>query len=202
MLSFNDMSVLKRLLPYIILNVIVSALVTLAVLTWWNSSLHPAAPGPDQSLPAPAAPRATTAPGGAPITPVAGQNTTLMPSATHAPVETVRPSSTPQPVTARLIEIVEVNGAGSLNAEAILLRRIGDGELRLNGWKLDDEAGHRYTFPDMVLYTNGAVRLYTRTGANTVNELYWGLKEAVWLAGKTATLSDEKGNLRASLIIP
>jgi hypothetical protein len=117
-------------------------------------------------------------------------------------VETIHPSTTPQPASAKLIEIAEVTGSGSLNAESILLRRLGDGELRLNGWKLDDEAGHRYTFPDMVLFKNGAVRLYTRTGANTVNDLYWGLKDTVWVSGKTAVLSDEKGNLRASLTIP
>lgn len=199
------MSVLKRLLPYIILNIFVSALVTLAVLSWWNSTPHPvAAPDLALTLPAQAKPNPTTSSNlGIPsATPAATRGAAAPGSATHTPVETVLPSSTPQPVTAKLIEIAEVTGAGSLSAEAILLQRVGDGELRLNGWKLDDEAGHRYTFPDMVLYKNGAVRLYTRTGANTVNELYWGLKEAVWISGKTATLSDDKGNLRASLIIP
>jgi hypothetical protein len=205
MLSFNDMSVFKRLLPYILLNVFVSALVTLAVLSWWNSTSHPAAASdPGLGLSGQADPKTTQAPSRAPqSTPAtAGQNAPALATATHLPVETARPSSTPQPVSVKLIEIAEVAGSGNLSTESILLRRVGDGELRLFGWKIDDEAGHRYTFPDMVLYKNGAVRLHTRTGANSVNELYWGLKDAVWVTGKTATLSDDKGNLRATLLIP
>lgn len=189
------MSVLKRLLPYILLNILVSALVTWAVLTWWNSSPHPASPEASTGLPSLAQAQTTA--------PKPGSNNALTQATpTHSTPVPVQPSTTPQPVTAKLIEIAEVVGAGNLGSEVILLRRVGEGELRLFGWKLDDEAGHRYTFPDMVLYKNGAVRLNTRTGANTVNELFWGLKDAVWISGKTATLSDDRGNLRASLIIP
>ena len=189
------MSVLKRLLPYIFLNILVSALVTWVVLTWWYSSPHPAAPNVSPDLPFLAQ---------VPTTPSNSGTQSAIPRATptHYTPAPVQPSTTPQPVTAKLIEIAEVIGSGNLGSEVMLLRRVGEGELRLFGWKLDDEAGHRYTFPDMVLYKNGAVRLNTRTGANTVNELYWSLKDAVWISGKTATLTDDKGNLRASLRIP
>ena len=199
MLSFIDMSVLKRLLPYIILNILVSALVTVAVLTWWNGGGR--LPALDQFL---TLPTQTLAPGPdilALRTPEEGQAQTRE-TAPPATPEPVQPSATPQPATVKLIEIAEVSGAGNLGAEVILLRRVGDGELRLNSWKLDDEVGHRYTFPDMVLFKSGAVRIYTRTGANTVNELFWGLKEAVWTSGKTATLTDDQGNLRASFVVP
>ena len=180
---------MKRLLPYIILNILVSALVTLAVLSLWNGAPRSIVLDPTLTV--------------ANQNPAQGSKTAARAiTPTHGTLEPPQPSATPQPVTVKLIEFGEVSGAGNLGAEAILLRRVGEGELRLNGWKLDDEAGHRYTFPDMVLFKSGAVRLSTRTGANTVNELFWGLKDAVWTSGKTATLMDDKGNLRASFVIP
>lgn len=47
----------------------------------------------------------------------------------------------------------------------------------LLGWYAQDTEGNRYTFPDTV---GGLVTLYTRTGTNTDNELYWGLNFRVW----------------------
>jgi hypothetical protein len=46
------------------------------------------------------------------------------------------------------------------------------------------------------------LRLYTRSGANSVIELYWSLTESVWRSGDTATLLDMQGNLRASYTLP
>jgi competence protein ComEC len=177
------MSVLKRLLPYIILNILVSAATTWAVLTWWTNT-HPATPTPNLPLPTQAAPATTAAQG------TAGSQPTAL------------ASSTPQPAGTRLVEIAEVTGIGSLGTEMVLLRRVGEGEVRLNGWRLDDNAGHRFALPDIVLNKGGAVRIYTRSGTNTVNELYWGLKEAVWASGKTIALYDEQGTTRAVFIIP
>lgn len=180
------MNVLKRLVPFILLNILVSAGVTWGVLTYWTQT-HPPAAQPTlspQVLQPATAPAVTAAP------------------ATRAPLETPQPSATPQPAGVKLVELAEVGGAGNLANEVILLRRVGEGELRLNGWRLDDNAGHRFLLPDMVLFKGGAVRVYTRSGTNTVNELFWGLKETVWASGKTAALYDEQGNQRAMLLIP
>ena len=166
------MSVLKRLLPYIILNIIISAAVTFAVLTWWNNGRQL-----PSGLGSPAAP--------------------TQPAATPAP-----PVSTALPADARVVEIAEVLGAGSLNAESLTIKRVGQGEVHMNGWRLEDSLGHRFTFPDIVLYKDGAVRLFTRAGTNTVNELYWGLAQSVWSSGKTISLFDGQGILRATLAVP
>lgn len=178
------MSVLKRLLPYIILNILVSVGATLAVLWWWSNT-YPTTPTPTLALPTQAVPMLT-----------------VQAQGTAGPQPTAPASSTPQLAGARLVEIAEVNGIGSLGTEMVLIRRVGEGELRLNGWRLDDNAGHRFVFPDIVLNKGGAVRIFTRSGTNTVNELYWGLKEAAWASGKTAALYDDQGNIRAVFIIP
>lgn len=164
------MSVLKRLLPYLLLNILVSAATTYGVLTWWNLNHDPVIPGLTE--PSPTAPLATVS------------------------------SSGLLPLGVPVIEIGEVNGAGNLNNESVLLRRIGEGELRLNNWRLDDNAGHRFTFPDIVLFKGGAVRVFTRAGSNTVSELYWGLERAVWTAGRTVTLYDDQNNARATFTLP
>ena len=166
------MNVFKRLLPYILLNILVSAATTWAVLTWWNSGRAPVPTAPAQA--------------------------TLASPATAA----VQANPTPIPEGVKVIEITEVSGAGNLGAEGIAVSRLGDGELSMSGWRLDDNAGHRFTFPDMVLFKGGSVRILTRAGSNTVNELYWGLKEPVWISGKTAGIYDSQGVLRASLTIP
>ncbi len=167
------MSVLKRLIPYIILNIIVSAAATFAVLTWWNN--------------------------GRPLPPGLGAPTALP---QLAPATSVLPASTALPADAKVVEIAEVISAGSLSTEALTIKRVGEGELRMNSWRLEDGLGHRFTFPDIVLFKDGSVRVFTRAGTNTVNELYWGLDQAVWSSGKAISLFDNQGILRASLAVP
>jgi LysM repeat protein len=136
---------------------------------------------------------------------------TLTPTATLIPlVETPLPETpgatplvTPSPVLAEAQVVIEnVVGAGDLTSEYILLKRSGAGELSLAGWQLLEEGGNVYTFPQLQLYENGAVRLYTRGGQNTVVELYWGLSTPVWQAGETVVLLDNNGKVRATYRVP
>jgi hypothetical protein len=166
------MSVLKRLVPYILLNVIVSAAATFAVLSWWNSG---------RPLPA-------------------GWVSTPLPS--QASPTSALPVSTPLPAEARVVEIADLVGAGSLDAESIVIKRLGEGEVHLKDWRLDDSLGHRFIFPNIVLFKDGMVRVFTRAGTDTVNELHWGLAQAVWSSGKTISLIDDQGILRATLAVP
>src|SRR5512143_522227 len=60
-----------------------------------------------------------------------------------------------------VVQIVSVIGAGVLNAEAVMVKYNGEGELDLTGWHLRDAAGHSYTFPPFKLFKNGAVQVHT-----------------------------------------
>lgn len=169
----------RRIFPYLILNVIVSAATTLLVLSLWDRRQP-------QALP--------IATGGIPIADTAPtQPVDQLPAPASA---TLPPLDTP------VIEIEAVIGAGDPATEALVLRRVGEGELLLTGWKVSNGRGSEYTFPDLVLNKNGSVRLYTRDGVNSVIELYWGRTESVWRSGDTASLSDPEGNLRAAFTIP
>ena len=100
------------------------------------------------------------------------------------------------------VEIVSVIGAETLEAEMVLIRYTGEGELDLTGWELKDENKKVFSFPQLTLYPAGAVQVHTMVGQDTVVDLYWGLRNAVWGSGEKATLVDSQGTERATYIVP
>src|SRR5512140_2904320 len=84
-----------------------------------------------------------------------------------------------------LVQIVSVIGAGTLDAEAVVVKYNGEGELDLTGWHLKDTQGtSTYTFPPFKLFTGGAVQVHTGDGNNTAIDLYWGQHDAMWQSGE------------------
>jgi LysM repeat protein len=124
------------------------------------------------------------------------------------PVESsLSANGTPQPPAApspeeSLISIAYIIGAGDLNSEKVRLERVGDGTLLLAGWKLRDEDGNQFTFPQLSLFPGAEVDLYSGAGRNTAKALYWGLPEAIWSPGETATLLDGDDQVRAIYVVP
>ena len=101
--------------------------------------------------------------------------------------------------------IDSVIGAGDLDTEHVLLKHRGEGELSLVGWRLEDDKGNVFIFPQfpqLTLFSGGAVNVYTRTGVNSVVELYWGLDQPVWSSGTTVILRDAQNNIRANYEVP
>lgn len=168
----------KQILPFLILNIIVSAATTLAVLLLWDrqqsASLLPAV-------------------GGIPETQSSGENLTSNQTAAEA---------TLPPLDQPVIVIETVIGAGDPENEVVVLKRVGEGELLLTNWKLSNSRGEEFVFPNLVLNKNGAVRLYTRAGTDTVIELFWNRVVPAWQSGDTVTLLDSSGNSRATYKIP
>jgi len=146
--------------------------------------------------------------------------TAPLPTATPTPTPTsVAPSSTPRPTatqtprithTATPTKILQeaqvvidtVIGAGVLENERVRLLRTGDGELSMAGWRIEDGLGNVYIFPQLTLYKDGAINLNTRSGQNTVVDLYWGLTSPVWKPGKAVSLYDSHNDLRATYAVP
>jgi LysM repeat protein len=101
--------------------------------------------------------------------------------------------------------IDSVIGAGDLDTEHVLLKHRGEGELALVGWRLEDDQGNVFIFPQfpqLTLFPGGAVNIYTRAGVNSVVELYWGLSQPVWSSGTTVILRDAQNNVRATYVVP
>jgi hypothetical protein len=100
------------------------------------------------------------------------------------------------------VEIVSVIGAGTLNAEWVVVSYKGQDPLNLANWELRDSDRNVFVFPQLVLHTNGAVQVHTASGTNTVIDLYWGESDPVWQSGEEAQLYDPSGNLRAKYRVP
>ncbi len=164
----------KRLIPYLLLNILVSAATTLGVLYWWDSTHAPVSK--------PGSASAAVGPGTAALAPV---QTPTLPALDVA-----------------VVQIENVFGPGDLETEAVQLKRVGDGELWMTGWQLKDKNGNLYTFPQLLLNKDAGVEVYTKAGPDTVMELHWGLEKPVWSAGEEVRLFDPEGNLRAKYVIP
>ncbi len=102
-----------------------------------------------------------------------------------------------------LVQIVSVIGAGTLDAEAVIVKYNGDGELDLTGWHLKDTQGSSmYTFPPFKLFKGGAVQVHTRDGTDTAIDLYWGQQQAAWKSGDAVLLTDPSGQAQDSYPVP
>ena len=162
----------RRLILYLLLNVFVSACVIGGILFWYDRNY-----------------RSTSVSAIQPVVPSNGQNS--------------GPSSASfDPNIDIPVEIVSIVGTGTLDVESVLVRNAGRETLSLAGWQLQDANRHVFTFPNLTLNADGAVRVHTISGTNTVIDLYWGLGESVWQSGEEAQLLDPAGNVRAVYTVP
>jgi hypothetical protein len=135
------------------------------------------------------------------IPPTVVASVTPRPSATA----TQKPARTPtQTATGQepQMAIYTVIGAGVLGNEHVVLIHTGDGELPLVDWRLEDGKGNVYIFPQLTLYKGGSINLNTRSGEDTVVDLFWGLSVPIWASGKTVYLYDAQNELRAVYTVP
>ncbi len=172
------MSQWKRLLPYILLNIVLSACTTLIVLWLWGRAHE--LPPPVIDTPAAVLPTAAFLPTGT------------------ASATSVSPAQLDTQQAGAVVSIKNVYGVGSLNDEIVLIQSDSGGPVALNGWKLEDGKGNVYTFPPLTLNNNGAVQVHSGAGTDTVIDLYWGRDTPVWHMDDVVTLLDAQGNIRAT----
>jgi LysM repeat protein len=125
---------------------------------------------------------------------------TPQPSRTTAP-----PAGSGTPAVALPVAGVIINsviGVGEIAMEHVFISRTGSGQLSMIGWKIEDEDGNAYVFPQLVLFESGAVNVWTTPGTPTMVDLYWGQQNPVWERGEKVTLIDDKGKERAIYTIP
>ncbi len=162
----------RRLILYLLLNVFISACVTSAILFWYDRNYRSANASAVQSA-APSVNQGVSAP-----------------QATFNPQVNIP------------VEIVSVIGAGTLNAEWVVVSYKGEDQINLANWELRDSDRHVFVFPQLILHMDGAVQIHTTSGTNTVIDLYWGESDPVWESGEKAQLFDPSGNLRAEYKVP
>lgn len=205
----------KRLFYYLLLNVIVSAITTVAVLMVWDrmhaseidfrqlfslNSNEAVATSilPTRGAPPPAVTQATGIQATSqPLTPQATLEITVaIPQGTPTKSGEVQVSEGAQ------VMIESIVGAGDLLSERVMVKRVGgDAELSLANWQIKGN-GKTYTFPQLALFKGGGVNVHTIAGRDTVIDLYWGMNEPAWKSGSVVTLVDAQGNVQATYKIP
>lgn len=108
---------MKRWLPFLIVNIIVSAATTLLVLMIWN--------------------RINTA----------NQFEIDKPAATQPVVSAPVIKADLPPLDTPVITIANVFAAGDLQNELVVVERVGEGELNLSDWQIIDQDKNAYIFP-------------------------------------------------------
>ncbi len=170
----------SSLLPYLLLNIAISAITTLIVLWLWNRA-H------DNKLA-----EAYLEQGSLPL---ATQQAILA-------NESDIPAPLP-PTDEEVIRISNIFGMGDLENEVVVLHNVSQQEdIWLNGWRLKDEDGNIFTFHSLVLNRGAQVQVFTRPGHDGVTDLHWNVDQAIWQSGETATLLDYEDNVRAVFVLP
>jgi len=164
----------KKTLPFILLNIFVSAATLLAVLYFWQQKNPLPKAEPTQPI----------------ITPIQGNPSSLA------------TTPTAQVLQDRLLRIEGVFGVGDIQVEYILLRNPSDSSVDLAGWRIVSDGGRNYRFPNLTLYPKGAVNIYTGPGTDTVTELHWNSDTALWTTGDLLTLFDSQGNEHTEFKVP
>ncbi|MDZ7844690.1 MAG: lamin tail domain-containing protein [Anaerolineales bacterium] len=173
----------KRLVVYLLLNVIVTGLTMLTILYLWDTTqikdlMYSSLDGTAKDQPVQIS---TTAAGED-----AGAGT-------------------------REIEIKEIGGVGNLSTEYVLLKRGEDDTqetISLQNWVLRDEDGHEFSIlsqsgiNSLELHPKGAVYVYTKSGESNPIELYLGLSDPLWNPGETVTLINPNGQVHDTHLIP
>ncbi|PIP17367.1 MAG: hypothetical protein COX44_00290 [Candidatus Portnoybacteria bacterium CG23_combo_of_CG06-09_8_20_14_all_37_13] len=93
----------------------------------------------------------------------------------------------------------EGNDNYNLNDEYVIFKNTSSRPIDMAGWTAKNEATHIFTFPSFYLAPNAIVALYSGSGTNTTDKLYWNRadeKYAIWNnSGDIVYLRDAQGGL-------
>jgi hypothetical protein len=84
----------------------------------------------------------------------------------------------------------------SLNREWVEVTNTARNAVNLDGWTLEDESGHTYTFDHYRLAGRATVRIHTGEGRDSRTDLFQDRRRYVWNNDHdTATLRNDNGRL-------
>jgi hypothetical protein len=170
----------KKLLIYVVINIIVSAVTILAVLYLWETTrlknllIDGGSPGAEISQPA----------------------------ASEDPVEETTN------LLIEIGEVGGIGNLSTEYIRLIRPATDGDDTISLKDWQIKDENNHKYSILEqsglasLELHSQGAVNIYTKAGDSNPIELYLGLKDPIWQPGETVTLLDPQGEVHDTYLIP
>jgi hypothetical protein len=173
-----------HLFAYILLNILIASATTLTILWLWEQR------NPRQTTPQDIV---------TPVSTIPGESETI--DATSMVSEPIEPAMT---FVNEDIDVLirKVVGAGDLAMEYVEIYNQSPGPLDLSNWQLTDQEGQSFVFPALILNSEGAIKVYSKKGTNTVIELHWQADAPIWSSGETVTLLDDSDNRIATYSIP
>lgn len=189
----------------VIVNVLVSALTTWIVVRLLTSQPRPLINDAPRAVAA--GPAAAVAPAQAAAIPAAAPTAQLIaaptptaaakPSALPVAAPTAAPTAAPASSTAAAaqptgVRVASVTFAGQRQREFVALVNEGDTQ-SLQGWTLQSSRGVSYTLPNVTVFKDGFLNIYTTSGTNSATEVFIGRTEAAWQPGDSITLASREG---------
>lgn len=169
-----------------------------------TSTTKPASTATPSSSPIPGTTVLTTA--------TARPSATSSPRPTLDPQDLITPSATAVAGVADRLRIFEVMAGDPESLETddpmygyIEIRSKGGDPIDLKGWQLVNQSRPDrpvFTFPDLLLPSNGSVTVMPDTGASTSEILYWGVKQIVWETGDRLVLRTPQGLDALTVTVP
>lgn len=87
----------------------------------------------------------------------------------------------------------------SPNDEYVVFKNVSPTPLVLTGWTITDEMNQSYLVPQFTVGPGKTFTLYTGSGKNTNDALYWGRRKTVWnKGGDTVIVKDSTGHFVVS----
>lgn len=132
--------------------------------------------------------------------PLVMRNPTYTPTVTPTPTATQTPTATPTktptatPLPDIYIDEIVYDPVGDpVQDEYLEIRNNSDDDIDMTDWFIKAETGEKFTFPDFTLRDDRRVRVWTGTGVDDADDLYWGRNEEIWIdGGSCAYLRDDE----------
>ena len=90
---------------------------------------------------------------------------TLTPQPTRTPAPAAGSGTPTAPLPEAGVIINSVIGVGEIATEHVFISRTGSGQLSMAGWRIEDEDGNVFEFPQLDLFEGGAVNVWTTVGS-------------------------------------
>ncbi len=100
------------------------------------------------------------------------------------------------------VSIHAIVGSGNLDVEYVEIHNQSQGPIDMTDWQLVDQDGNVFVFPALILNEDGAIKVLSKKGNNTVIELYWQSEVPIWQSGETARLLNGDGETITTYSIP
>jgi hypothetical protein len=164
----------KQTLPFLLLNILVSAVTVFAIIYFFGPKI------------------------------MAYAEKRLGVAAVTAPETSIMIEASPTQATSYELNLVigGVFGAGDLQSEYVLIKNQGKTSTSLLNWTLQGKRGQNYGFPDLRLAQNSTVKLFSKEGTDTVLELFLKSQASLWQPGDILTLKDANGKVQTSFQVP